>query len=543
MGVRKPLQQYLSFSSEELLDSWKEIASHLSRDVRTVQRWERTRALPVHRLPGGAKPGVFALKPEVDRWWQGEQQRPGDLPETATPPVREPSVAVLPFANLSADRENEYFSDGLADEIITALSRMPGLHVTARTSSFAFRGKERDVREIGAALGVSTILEGSVQRSRDRIRVSAQLVSARNGFHLWSEHYDSHLGDLFEIQDRISRAIAGAFAVHAGPSSAVRPAPLPEAYHQWLKGRYYHRYESAEVIGHCMACYRQAIALDPSFSRPYLGLAESYRGLSDYGNVRPKEVGPDGWAAIRTARGLDDSIGEAYALSGAYRGWLEFDWQGAEEDFAKAVILSPAAVEAHSLRAMTCLVPCSRLHEAVLELRKALELDPLSLLMHSWLGWVLGFSREFPAALRELEAALALNPEYPVALGLRGSILYYAGRVEEGVASWRAAVERMGRAAGALGALGYGIARLGRRAEAAAILGELDAAAERGYVTPISRAWVHLGLGDADAAFHWLNQAVDERDPHLLHLPSKPVYDPIRDDPRFHALLSRMRLT
>jgi TolB-like protein len=211
--------------NEDVLDSWKQIAAYLHRDVRTIQRWERTRGLPVHRWPGGEKPAVYALRTEIDAWRRSDSER--DVRATAGTRQRLPhaitfpdqSVAVLPFANLSADPENEYFSDGLADEIITALTRIPGLRVTARTSSFAFRGRALDVREIGSRLGVRAVLEGSVQRSEGRVRVSAQLVNVGDGFHLWSERYDRDLADVFAIQDEISRAIAAALR--------VRLAPLP----------------------------------------------------------------------------------------------------------------------------------------------------------------------------------------------------------------------------------------------------------------------------------------------------------------------------
>ena len=176
--------------SSDTLDSWKAIAAYLHRDVRTVMRWERVRGLPVHRVPGGGKPGVYALKSELDGWWKSTPAHLGEATEQPAPHPRAPAVAVLPFANLSGDKDNEYFSDGLADEIITVLTRIQGLRVTARTSSFAFRGRYQDVREIGARLGVSALLEGSVQRSGGRVRVSAQLVETRNGFHLWSEYYD-----------------------------------------------------------------------------------------------------------------------------------------------------------------------------------------------------------------------------------------------------------------------------------------------------------------------------------------------------------------
>ena len=348
--------------------------------------------------------------------------------------------------------------------------------------------------------------------------------------------------DVFSIQDEISRAISGALEVHLAPLPASRRTTSQDAYHYWLKGRYYHRYEDMEGIARCRASYEQAIALDPSFPQPYLGLAELYRGLSDYGIVRPKDVGARGWAAIRKAFELDDSLGEAYALSGAYRAWQDFNWRGAEEDFRRAAVLNPAAVEAHWLYAMMCLLPLRRLEEAVREMERAIELDPLSPLMHSLFAWLLAFNRDFDRSLAETETALALDPGYATAYAMRGAALYHSGRIEEGAAAWQHAAEKMERAPTVIGALGYGLARLGHRAEAQGILAELDAAESKCYVTPISRAWVYLGLGDFDAAFDWLEQAVEERDPHILHFPSKQIYDPLRKEPRFNALLREMHL-
>lgn len=527
--------------SSHNLDSWKAIAAHLKRDVRTVMRWERERGMPVHRVPGGGKPGVYALKSELDDWWRNPQLHLLEPAESAALHTRKAAVAVLPFANLSADKENEYFSDGLADEIITALTRIPGLWVTARTSSFAFRDREQDVRQIGAALGVNTVLEGSVQRSGGRVRVSAQLVDATNGFHLWSERFERELADVFAIQDEISRAIARALEVRLAPTPSSRRTTSPEAYQLWLKGRYYYRFETLEAFARARACYQQAIALDPSFPQPYLGLAELHRLLAYLGIAPAKEAGAQARAAIRKVFELDDSLGEAYALSGAYRAWMDFNWKGAEDDFNRAAALSPAAVETHWLRTML-LIPQNRLQEAVQEMERAIELDPLSPIIHRLFAWLLAFKREFDRALAESETALALEPEHPIAVGLRGSVLYFSGRLEEGVVLWQSAVPKWGRVPSMLAPLGYGLARIGRSTEARAILAELDTAEKKFYVTPFSRALIYVGLGEFDTAFEWLDRAVDERDIHILHLTAKPVYDPIRADPRFHALLRKMKL-
>ncbi|MCW5981122.1 MAG: tetratricopeptide repeat protein [Bryobacteraceae bacterium] len=265
------------------------------------------------------------------------------------------------------------------------------------------------------------------------------------------------------------------------------------------------------------------------------------RLLGHLGFTPAKKAGAKARAAIRKVFELDDSLGEAYALSGAYRAWLDFDWRRAEDDFNRAAALSPAAVETHWLRTLV-LLPHNRMEEAVQEMERAIELDPLSPLLHSLFAWLLGFKRDSRRALAESETALALGPEHPIALGLRGSVLYFSGRLEEGVALWQSAVSKMAGAPTMLAALGYGLGRLGRNSEARAILAGLDAAEKKSYVTPFSRGLIYVGLGEIDAAFEWLDRAIDERDVNILHFAVKPVYDPIRADPRFHALLRKINL-
>jgi serine/threonine-protein kinase len=488
------MTQAASGLAAETLDSWKAIASHLRRDVRTVMRWERVRGLPVHRVPGGGKPGVYALKSELEAWLGGTRLHSVEPGRSGAAQAFMPCVAVLPFTNLSAERANEYFSDGLADEIITALTRIPGLRVTARTSSFAFRQKQTDVREIGAALGVGSLLEGSVQRSGCRIRISAQLVDVASGFHLWSEHYDRDVGDAFAIQDEISHAVAGALHVRLVPLPTARRTTNLLAYHEWLRGRHLQGHEDVP-LAQSLACFAQAIALDPSFPQPYLGLAEILRASANFGLVRPGNAGDEGWKAIQKAMSLDDSLGEAYALSGAYRAWLDFDWKGAAADFERALALSPASANAHRLRAMMLLLPLTLMEEAEREMEIAAELDPLSPLVHSLFAWLLMFKREFDQALQEVETALALKSGYALALGFRGSILYFSGRVEEGLASWLQAAPMATASPTQIGAIGVGLGLLGRQTEARELLAELNVAAESSYVPPTTRAEVFAGLG------------------------------------------------
>src|SRR5271157_2382928 len=454
-----------------------------------------------------------------------------------------PSIAVLPFTNLSADQGNVYFSDGLADEIITALTRVQGLRVTSRTSSFVFRDQKSDVREIGAKLGVSTVLEGSVQRYSGRIRVSAQLVSATDGFHLWSEHYDCKVADIFSVQDEISQAIARALAVRLAPARTVRPTSNLEAYNYWLKARHHQHYEDLAALPKCRACLDQAIALDPHFPQPYLGLADLFLGMVNFGLICPRYALAQGRAAISKAIELDDSVAEIYALSGAYRALLDFDWSGASADFDRALDLTPASEQSHRMRAVYYLVPTGRLLEAEQEMEHAVELDPLSPLAYIELVKVLLWERQFDRARARMETAFELWPEYALAKWFVGVTFYFQGRIEEALALWRPALQKIGNSPSLIGPIAMALGQLGHVSEARQMLAEMEAAQDEVYVPALSCAQVHVGLGENDAALQLLDRAVEEREPHILELPFKPIWDGLRKDPRFARLLRKMRLT
>ena len=453
-----------------------------------------------------------------------------------------PSVAVLPFAILSSDESNAFFGDGLADEIITALTHIHGLRVTARTSSFAFRDKSEDVREIGACLGVSTLLEGSVQHVDGRIRVSVQLVNVSDGFHLWSRHYDRKDTDPFSIQDEISQAVAEALKVRLTPACVRRPTTNLNAYNYWLKALHYRNGEDLQALAKCRACLDHAIALDPFFPEPYITLADSLLGIAQFGIVRPCEAAVEGRRAIHKGLQLDDSSGELYALSGAYRGWIDFDWDGAQRDFSRALELTPASALAHTLYGTHCLVPTGRLTEAEHQLDLALELDPLSPIAHIELVRVLIWQRQFDRAQARMEAAFDLWPEHAFVKWFMGVAFYFQGKLEDALAFWRPAIQKIGPTPSGMGAIGMALGQLGRHGEAREMLAEMEERASYSYVPSLCRAQIHMGLGELDVALELLEHAVDERDSHLLDLPYKPTWDRIRADPRFNRLLSAMHL-
>lgn len=516
----------------ERLDSWKDIASYLGRDVRTVQRWESERRLPVHRLPGGDRPRVYALKSELDVWLRTNPAEPASVP----------SVAVLPFVNLTEDKENEYFSDGLADEVINALTRIPGLRVTARTSSFAFRGKEQDVREIGARLGAAALLEGSVRKFSNRVRVSAQLVSAGDGYHLWSESYDRELADIFAIQDDIARSIALALRIQLAPRPLVeRTTEDQEAYKLWLKGRYAAAQFLPETIANAREYFTAAIARDPRFPLPYVALAELLFDAAQFGLVAPSEAAAQAKEAALKALGLNDRLGEAYAILGALRGILEYDWTAAERAFLRALELSPASATVLWRHAWYYLVPKLRIPEALDQMRKAAAHDPLSAQLHSTFGLMWFIARDWQRAVEECRLAVELGSWLLPTRWFLGSALIWQGKGAEGLDQCRQVYEHGGFSPVSVGGMSVIYGRLGRLDEARRMLSELEGIARTASIPPLAFAWAYLGLCD-DRVFEWLDKAIDARDPAVTHMPSMPIYDGIRDDPRFHKLLAKMGL-
>jgi serine/threonine-protein kinase len=528
----------------EVIDSWKEISSYLNRDIRTVQRWERTRGLPVRRMPGGAKPGVYAVKSELDDWRRSRPIHLASVEDARAAPAPPPSVAVLPFLNLAGKKQDQYFADGLADEIITALSRLPGLRVTARTSSFAFRGKEQDICEIGRRLNARAVLQGSVRRSGSRVRVTAQLVETAEGYHLWSERFDRELNDVFAIQEDITQAIVSALRVrlpHAIPSARPHTGN-PKAYHLWLKGRYHTQRQTPSEILRSRELFAQAIALDPSFARAHLGLAESWWEGAVLGLDRPREAVGIGRQSVLEALKIDDTLGEAYAMLGVYLGVHDFDWGAAERAFRRGLELSPASSDVRTRYAVYLLAPNLRLDEARAELESALGFDPLSPVVHACLGHCLIYQREFARATEELLLATELDPSYWMGhLVLAGSYAFQ-GMFDKSVAICRQVLDAIGPNPTMMGATACVHAIMGERQRAEELRLRLVESSRTSYVPPLALAWIHLGLGEPEACLDWLEKAVDEREPLIVEFQPKPLYDAFRLHPRFQALLSTMRI-
>ena len=514
---------------DERLNSWKAIAAYLGREVRTAQRWAQSRGLPVHRLPGGTRPRVFALRSEIDAWLASEPHRRD----------RCVSIAVLPFLNLTGAPQGRSFGDGLADDLINELVRIPGLRVIARTSSFAFGDGDRDVREIGARLGASWLVEGSVRRDDQRVRVSAQLVNTRDGGHAWSQRYDRELTDLFAIQDEIARAIALALKLTLTHTEVVGEPPDLVAYDLWVKGRTLSQQFTPEAFAEARECYEGAIARDPLFSRPHFGLADLLFYGGQFGVAELPDVVPRARSAIVRSLELDERFGEAHAVLGIFRGVLDYDWLGAESAFRRAFELSPGSAAVFSQHAWYHLVPRMRVKEALDQAQQAVVLDPLSPSAHGFLGLVQVVARQYDRACEACRTALELGPGLWWLRWFYGTALLMKDP-EEGLRQCWQVYEQV-RQPLVVGAMAVVCGMTFQPGKARELLEELEDIAQTSPVPPQAFALAYLGVGD-DRVFEWLDRAIAARHPMATHLPSMPLYDCIRHDPRFPGLLAKMGL-
>jgi len=537
-------------NSDDGLDSWKEIARHLNRDVRTAQRWERTRGLPVHRLPGGAKAGVYALKGQLDAWRRQDQEihsvraEGGEWPAAPEIPERARSIAVLPFEDLSHDRDQEYLCDGLADELINSLSQVSGLRVVARTSAFAFKHRAMDAREIGRQLNARALLEGGLQRSGQRVRITVQLIDTKDGYHLWSDRFEGTLDDVFTLEDVIARTTAQKLRAELSQaaSAARRRTTDPEAYRLCLRGRHFY----CQVTGHAylqgIECYRQAIERDPSCARAWAGLADCYWDGAEVGCLTGADDLANGMDAARRAVQLDPALAEAHAALGIYRGVCDFDWASAEREFNQALRLSPASPVVHERYAMFFLQAHQRMDEALAHLRRALEADPISPFMHAQLAHLLMLRREYDQAIEEGRHALALQAGYGSALAVLAMVYAFQGKWQELIDIGSAMPAPAEDNPVLQGGTGWALAVAGDSERARGILLGLKAPGRYGRTPSWSIAWIHQGLGETDEALAWLERAVRERDPKLVFIPTKPFWDSLRPHPRFRELLRSMGL-
>ncbi len=459
-----------------------------------------------------------------------------------------PSIAVLPFADMSPDRTQEYFAEGMAEEIIHALARIEGVRVVARTSSFAVKGKGLDVREIGRVLNVGTVLEGSVRASGSRLRITAQLIAVDDGFHLWSERYDREAGDVFEIQDGITAAIVDrlAVALHLGERSALRArAPVdPEAYALYLKARYFHNRIGADTVERALRLYSEAAAKDPTFALAHAGIAAVWGDLASFNLAPPAVAWPKAREAAERALALDQDVSDALLVVAGMALWYEWDWTAAEAGNARALALNPGDALARG-RYAWFLLNRRRFDECGAAIRQALASDPLSPLLYGFAVGLHAACGRGEEALADFRRAVELAPNFGLPY-FHAAVAYTSlGRLDEAADVIEAGMRQGLTVFWADCILGIVRAKQRRRDEAATILARMIEQHQRLDVSCASIAWVAASLGDFDTAFVWLDRGYEDRDGLMawVHVYTDLFVPALARDPRFRALLERMHLT
>ena len=465
----------------------------------------------------------------------------------ATEPREIPSIAVLPFANASGDPDMDFFSDGVADEIIGALGKIRGLHVAARSSCYALRGSSEDARVVGERLRVRNILEGRVRRAGSRVRVAAQLVSADTGFQLWSEQYDRQLDDVFAIQDDIARAIVETLHVHLlGDAkrpiivSTTRDASAHDAY---LRGAHATRTRTETGLRMSVELFNESLRIDPDLAEAHVGLADSLSLLAIYGIVPPHEVMPAAKSAAEEALRRDPTSAEAWVRLGSVQALYAHDWPAAGEAFRRATALSPRLPAVYQRYALDYLAPLGQFSAALEHIKTACELDPLSPVMRTSEAMVRYFSGDHAGAQDAARAASHLDRYFAMAEFFFGTIARDAGDTDSATEAFTRAIALTGGTPEMIAGLAQTHAHAGRIGEAESLRGRLTASAEQRYVSPALFAQVDLALGRHDSALEWLAKAERDTDPELVHLAVRPAYRALAGDPRYQALLRRVGLS
>jgi TolB-like protein/DNA-binding winged helix-turn-helix (wHTH) protein/Flp pilus assembly protein TadD len=518
------------------------------RFVAPVQRLEKTPAAVLAKIPrlGWVLAGVAALS--LSGWLAVSQFAPPAPPPAAATRVK---LVVLPFANLSGSPEEEYFADGLTEEMIMQMARLnpERLAVIARTSSMHFKGTRKTVAQIGQELGVEYVLEGSLRRDGDKLRVSAQLIQARDQMNLWARNYERNVRDLVAVQDDLARAIATEIRVQLTPQGLAaaghKPArPVaPEAHQLYLKGRFFWNKRTEAGYVKAIEFFEQATQGDPAFAAAHAGLADTYALLGSMTNstIPRLEAMPRARAFAEKALALNESLAEAHTSLAFVKMHFEQDWEGSEKEFQRAIALNPSYVTAHHWYAY-CLLAQTRFEEALREIRLAQELDPLSLIINTDVAEILYFSRRYDEAIQQAQRTLEMDPSFALANRVLGLSYEQKGMYTESIAAFQALIRLSGRADYALAALGRSYALSGNRREAQKLLDELLALKPANSGALIGPAIVHAALGNKDQALSWLEKLAEQRAGIIL-IKVEPYFDSLRPDPRFRAIERRLSLT
>lgn len=580
--------------SESRLDSWKEIALYLHRDVTTVQRWEKQEGMPVHRHLHHKRGSVYALSSELDAWRQRRKLRldevqepvleaPADLDGQQTtvpggrrwfalsaavvilaalltlvyvatrsrtgnagrPKIR--SLAVLPLQNLSGDPSQDFIADGMTEELIGRLSRIHGLRVISRTSSMHFKNTQLALPEIARMLAVDAIVEGSLVREGQQIRVHAQLIRAATDEHIWAGEYQRNYESILEVQGEVARSIVEQVALNLSPEERARLVsgrPVdPQAYENYLKGRYYFSQRTEDALHKSIASFQQAITSDPGYAPAYSGLAEAYAMLGFRGGLPSKDALLDAKKAALKAIELDNLLAEPHASLAFIAETYDWDWPGAEREYKQALELNPNNAQAHNWYA-GYLTYTGRFKEGIAEAMRARELDPLSLPLNNALAGRLLAGGRYDEALGQAQRTLELDDHFAPAHQTLGWIYLHSGKQKEAIREFQHALELSGAEDTDIQLdLGFACAVSGQREQARRILVKLEQMHQQGIAPSASVAILYGALGETSEAFAWLEKAYEERDPQLTYLKAGRRFEPLRKDPRFGQFVGRVGLS
>lgn len=541
----------------ERLDSWKEIASYMRRDVRTVQRWEKSEGLPVHRHQHDKLGSVYAYKAELEKWFTTRQQQ-------ASEPLREETngkvkLAVLPFGNLSGDPEQDFFSDGLTEEMITQITRLqPGrLGVIALSTAMQYKTGNKPLPQIRSELGVDYILQGRVRRADDRVRITAQLVESKTQTQLWAETYERDLRDILSVQADIAQGIAREIHLLISRPEQARLSNLrtsasklkPSAYENYLKARYHtHHQLSASTVSRSVEYFEAAVREEPKYAPAHAGLASGYAllAMAPIDLLPPQKAMPKAEAAARKALELDDTLAEAHAALALVRHHYHWDWKGAEASYRHAIELNPDFATAH-LWYSWMLFALGRQDEAFDETELTLEIvqqtDPLRLVgVHATRAIGYYWGRDYERAVQESKRAMELDSDYFMPHFILGRAYARLGKGAEAIAELKhkaASAEETPLMAAALG-LAYGTG--GQTKQTQKIVQAFAAYAKKRYIPATYFGMLYAGMGDWEQALDWLEKAYEERADGLTWINVEPMFDGLRQQPRFQALVKKMGL-
>jgi len=532
-------------NSGQRLNSWKEIASFFEKDVRTVQRWEKNEGLPIHRKPHDKLSSVYAYESELEGWWnEGSHPVVASAGEALVRQRSCPALVVLPLRNLGDDQQQDYFSDGMTEELIAQIGRLDPetLGVIASSSAMKYKQTRKGIGQIANELAVDYVLEGSVRREGERVRISVALVRARDQTSLWNQIYERDLRDILKLQAEVAEAVAKEIAlkVSGGERDLIARASRvdPYAYNAYLRGRYFWNRRTPDSLRKAIGCFEEAVEHDRNYARAHAGLADCFALLTaiHVGAMRPTEGMPRAISAAKRALEIDPMLAEAHTSLGQAQLWYEWNWRAAGASFRRALELNPAYAPARQWYS-AYLQTIDRTEDSLRELRRALELDPLSLVMNTALQATLYLERRYRDVIDESQKTLELDPTFVLTYFNLGRSYTQMKMHRQAIVELKKALELSEQSPAMMMQLGYAYAKAGKKTEAEKMLARLRGLERKRYVPAFYSAAICTGLGDRKLALDWLRKAYEERCDYMVYLPKEPAADPLRGAPGFAELV------